>query len=1087
MTTDYANILKENKLRYGTDIGRIGPMLLAERYADRTHFIYELLQNAEDALARRKDWQGSRAVQFELTKTALRVAHCGMPFSSDDVKGICGIAESTKSINSIGRFGIGFKSVYAFTECPEIHSGDEHFSIGSFVWPLAIPPLGGVDSLTIFNLPLRSNDASAYDEISNGLCKLGGRTLLFLREIEEISWSVENGPSGLYLRDKPEPFGISGRKVTVIGQMQGLPEISDETWLIFSREVKTQDGRHVGHVEIAFELSKQNNDSKSTIIPVTDSTLVVFFPTIVPTNFGLLVQGPYRTTPSRDNVPRNDPWNQYLIKETSSLIIETLRELRENELLDANTLRCLPIDRTKYPEGNMFYPLFEAVRNALTTESFLPCFGNGHTTARNARLGRTQEIRDLFDPRQLAQIHNEKSEIFWLSEDITRDRMAELRRYLMLELGIIEMTSEMLIPKLTKVFLEAQTDTWVVKLYEFLNGQPSLQRQLDNIPIVRLEDGTHVKAKKNGQVQAFLPSSIDTSFPTVRRTVCISVESRKLLESLGLREPDPVDDVIRNILPKYANVTALIDDKNYSADIQKILQAFATDSKLQREKLIDALRKIGFIKAVETEKGTKTLTKPGDVYLATQRLKDLFDGVPNVLLVDDTYDVLKGENIRELLEACGATRYLQPVPFVPRFTLEEQKEMRRRGGCVDCTYNEGIEDYTLRGLVELLDIMQTLDMEKAKIKAGLLWDALHDVEDRRGTSVFTATYRWKYFWSRDYKFDAAFLRILNETPWIPAKNKLDSPPYILFEDTGWKQHPFLLSKIKFKPPIIETLAREAGFEPGVLDLLKKLGVTSEAELKTRLGIKDDEGSSRDESSEENLSPGEALRKLGIPPATPPASDANEPSQTSKEDGPKVGQPAGHTGGSSAARHQTSGANYTGTTSHGGHRQSAGTSSGTSRPFISYVGVHKDDHEPDPDGLTQEARIALEERAIEVILQKEPQLSRTPTNNPGFDLIETNSVNMPLRWIEVKAMSKDLYSRPVGMSRIQFNCAREHGIHYWLYIVEHADDHESARIVKIQDPAGKACTFTFDHGWRSVAEMDDLQTPSEKDTGEENED
>lgn len=53
MATDYATIRTENKRRYGTDIWRIGPMLLADRYDDRTHFIFELLQNAEDALARR--------------------------------------------------------------------------------------------------------------------------------------------------------------------------------------------------------------------------------------------------------------------------------------------------------------------------------------------------------------------------------------------------------------------------------------------------------------------------------------------------------------------------------------------------------------------------------------------------------------------------------------------------------------------------------------------------------------------------------------------------------------------------------------------------------------------------------------------------------------------------------------------------------------------------------------------------------------------------------------------------------------------------------------------------------------------------
>jgi hypothetical protein len=50
MTVDYVKLREENKLRYGWDVGRYGGELLADRYARRTHFIFELLQNTEDAL-----------------------------------------------------------------------------------------------------------------------------------------------------------------------------------------------------------------------------------------------------------------------------------------------------------------------------------------------------------------------------------------------------------------------------------------------------------------------------------------------------------------------------------------------------------------------------------------------------------------------------------------------------------------------------------------------------------------------------------------------------------------------------------------------------------------------------------------------------------------------------------------------------------------------------------------------------------------------------------------------------------------------------------------------------------------------------
>ena len=73
MTCDYQAIRDENIKRYGTDIGRIGHMLLANRYDERTHFIFELLQNAEDALERRREPGGPWSVSFKLTNSSLQI------------------------------------------------------------------------------------------------------------------------------------------------------------------------------------------------------------------------------------------------------------------------------------------------------------------------------------------------------------------------------------------------------------------------------------------------------------------------------------------------------------------------------------------------------------------------------------------------------------------------------------------------------------------------------------------------------------------------------------------------------------------------------------------------------------------------------------------------------------------------------------------------------------------------------------------------------------------------------------------------------------------------------------------------------
>lgn len=59
------------------------------------------------------------------------------------------------------------------------------------------------------------------------------------------------------------------------------------------------------------------------------------------------------------------------------------------------------------------------------------------------------------------------------------------------------------------------------------------------------------------------------------------------------------------------------------------------------------------------------------------------------------------------------------------------------------------------------------------------------------------------------------------------------------------------------------------------------------------------------------------------------------------------------------------------------------------------------------------------------------------------------------------MTGSLENRPVGLSRTQFDCAREKDDAYWLYVVEYAADSAKARVLRIQNPAANARTFTFD--------------------------
>lgn len=374
--------------------------------------------------------------------------------------------------------------------------------------------------------------------------------------------------------------------------------------------------------------------------------------------------------------------------------------------------------------------------------------------------------------------------------------------------------------------------------------------------------------------------------------------------------------------------------------------------------------------------------------------------------------------------------------------------------------------------------------EDAKAKARLLWDSLADLE-ARGTAAFYGSYRWGYSHeTKTARFDATFIRTLNQVGWVPdASGELVPPGLVVFDTLGWKPNSFLLTKIAFRPPIIDQLAKEAGIDPAALDLLRRYGITSVADLASRLGIPNQPAETKPEADTASDSDvyDDAKDLYGddmpdIPPGTPDPDGGDGVMGGAGRSGqgrPGTGAPrdggldnSGAHGG--AGGHANRGSQGNGA-SGGQGRRSPGHAGG--RPFISYVGAHPGGEEPDPDGLVHTARIRIEGSAIDLIIRLEPTLCRTPDGNPGFDLYEADGSGKQIRWVEVKAMTGSLNDRPVGMSHTQFYYARERGDAYWLYVVEQASDPVQARVLRIQNPAAHARTFTFDRGWSEIAQTE----------------
>ena len=212
------------------------------------------------------------------------------------------------------------------------------------------------------------------------------------------------------------------------------------------------------------------------IVGCEPAPLTVFFPTEKETFLGFVIQGPYRTTPARDNVPEHDPSNQALVRETAALLANVLSELRADGLLTVGVLEALPIDEARFSPGSMFRPLFNAVREAMVGQELIPAAGGGYRYAGDLRLAGDPGLPELLDPERLGVLFGAGRDLSFASELITETGTPALWRYLRDDIGIGVVTPLDLVANLSREFLEDEPDEWITRLYAFLFDHPALWR-----------------------------------------------------------------------------------------------------------------------------------------------------------------------------------------------------------------------------------------------------------------------------------------------------------------------------------------------------------------------------------------------------------------------------------------------------------------------------------------------------------------------------------------------------------------------------------------------------------------------------------
>jgi hypothetical protein len=603
---DYEKIRQANIKEYGEGTRHLS--YFADIYSTRTHFIFEVLQNAEDALSRRELSNISGYVHFDLHSDKLEIKHNRKPFNERNVIGICGIGEGTGAgdYTQIGKFGIGFKSVYAYSFFPEIHSENEHFKIARFVEPHAIEAITSKDTLIVlpFDQPENRpewafrdnvNADSAVLEISLAISKLNIRTLLFLQHIETIEWTLPNEKGFLTRKTKSKNKKYNWRIVEVNDHLG-----KTEQWQIFAKEIDVIEGdkKHPAKIEIAFLLEK------GKVVKANDTELVISFPTEKKTELGFLIQAPFKATKSRDNIKSDDAVNHQIINTAAQLVTDSLLILRDSKKLNVSSYNALPLNEENFPENSFFRPVYDQVRETLKTQALLPAHNGIFIKANEAKLARIQPLVDLFSPKQLGALFNKK-QLFWLDSSITEGGIyKDIYDYLKHLVSDIEVSVDnKLTSKLTAEFFSKQSLNWLIQFILYAEQGAKVLRSL---PFVRLQSGKQVGTVRSEPTKPtawIAPDDIDKLYlDNWSNVVHIKLSSNELIKKFLIKEDIPVIKiehiVVNRILPKYKD-SPDFDTDDYSKDLQKIAKAYVNGNDHTKEWLEKNLNETAWLACIK--------------------------------------------------------------------------------------------------------------------------------------------------------------------------------------------------------------------------------------------------------------------------------------------------------------------------------------------------------------------------------------------------------------------------------------------------------------------------------------------------------
>lgn len=760
-------------------------------YSKQSHFIFELLQNAED--------EGASRVKISYNKEMFVFEHNGRPFDISDIEAITSFGNNERKKlkpNAIGRFGIGFKSVFSVTEKPEIKSDNFHFVISNFIVPTLIDSEKNKE--TVISLPFKRNKQSQIiASIKKTITELDSLYLLFLNNIKSIEIIDENNSlNNRLIKLKKNPQKDSNLTIYSIEEGDSRKE-----FLLF--EDITTIGNKKLPIKIAFSIIRRG--SRFELEQIETSPLFAFFATEKPTNLPFYIHAPFLTTPARDNIIENEPRNEKLFSALTELMVKAIDILKSNQLIDLKTWLVFPCNISFYK--NEIYKafcdrFFRYLSNRQTM--ILPTDSGAFCHVNDALKSKNKEVQKLITQKDSKSLFGRTS---WVTQKINSEGFEIIDEWLEKQFKVPKIGIWELCEKFDDSFFSKQSDEWFLTFYSYIGDEKKLWRTGDKYNKVGpLRNSSFIRTSKNKMVKPFdaqgnptvyLPSDGTSNYLFVKSIFIEDKESKKLFKSLNITKPDLIAEVNEHVIPRIAKTTSAY--KGLGVDIMKIFRAIRKADYDEEKQLIQKLKNIAWLPGRNILSKKISLYKPDEIYFPSRDIITFLSKAPTANFLEKSiFEDYKSKQIsKDILEDVG-------VFFRPRRFYQQDNEIIFESKDAPSQNYWNGDDIELEGLKEYL--RKSLD-KKASI---FLWNFLVKSTDS---------------WRQSNYNETKFIQLLKNSKWLYNKfgqrlKPTDITPSEL--DEAYDSSDSLMDALDFKADEIKNFELEHGGKFFSNDELQKL-------------------------------------------------------------------------------------------------------------------------------------------------------------------------------------------------------------------------------------------------------------------------